>query len=109
MNEGACLPAAFGPVTDPSSGNPAADAKAGFHYAFALSQSALNLYSYAGDGTHFAAGTSNSAVFGFPEEGSYTIYGRVFDKDNGHSDSTVAVVVNDVAVSVSSGPNFTKA
>jgi hypothetical protein len=65
-----------------------ADTMAGFHYGYALSQDAL--------ATSYAAATDGaSQQFTFGDEGSYTVYGRVFDKDNGYTDYQSTVVVND--------------
>src|SRR5206468_2199235 len=42
-----------------------------------------------------AAGADSSAAFAFDANGSYTVYGRVFDKDGGSSDySTTVIVLN---------------
>jgi hypothetical protein len=79
---GAPAMVSFSNPFDPST----VDAGAGFHYSFALSPSGLAA-SYA------AAGISASQAFTFASSGSYTVYGRVFDKDNGVTDYTTTVVV----------------
>ncbi len=82
--------AANAPVTvnfsNPADVSPV-DAAAGFHYSFALSPGGL-----AAD--YAAAGTSASQSFTFASSGSYAVYGRIFDKDNGFTDYTTAVVVS---------------
>jgi peptidoglycan/xylan/chitin deacetylase (PgdA/CDA1 family) len=86
INEGGTAVVSFSGASDPSE----ADTAAGFHYSFALDPSNLAA-GYA------AAGTASSASFTFNDNGSYTVYGRVFDKDGGFTDSTTTVVVNNVA------------
>ena len=66
------------------------DAVAGFHYSFALDPSALST-------TYDDALTSYWTVIPLGDNGSYTIYGRIFDKDNGYTDYTTSVTVNNVA------------
>src|SRR5439155_16273304 len=89
LNEGASATVSFGAVTDPGG---TVDANAGFHYAFALTQSALNLFSYA------TAATANATTLSQLEEGAYMVFGRIFDKDNGYSDGSVSLTVKDLAV-----------
>jgi Ca2+-binding RTX toxin-like protein len=90
--EGTAAPIGFSGVTDPSH----ADTTAGFHYSFAITPGGLAT-SYA------AAGTSPSLVTSvFPDNGKYTLYGRVFDKDNGYTDYPLSVVVLNVAPTVTS-------
>jgi PKD repeat protein len=86
INEGDNANISFGVVTDASS----ADSAAGFHYSFATSTSGL-ASSYA------TAGAANSASLNLPDNGSYLIYGRVFDKDGGSSDYQTSVMVNNLA------------
>jgi Tol biopolymer transport system component len=74
---------AFSNASDPSS----ADSQAGFTYSFALTPAGL--------ATNYAsAGNASSAQFTFDTSGSYTLYGRIFDKDNGFTDYTTIVTVN---------------
>jgi uncharacterized delta-60 repeat protein len=68
--------------TDPSS----VDTTAGFHYSFATSQAALAT-------TYAAAGASSSTDIAFDTAGTFTVYGRIFDKDGGYTDYTAAQVV----------------
>jgi hypothetical protein len=77
--------------SNPSDPAPAVTA-AGFRYSFALSASGLAT-SYA------AAGTAASATFpGSNDEGTYTVYGRIFDKNGGYTDYSTQVVVSDPQV-----------
>ena len=68
------------------------DTTAGFRYSFALSSGGLAT-SYA------AAQLASSAPFTFPDNGSYTIHSRIFDKDGGFTDYQTAVAVANVAPS----------
>ncbi|HJT30621.1 MAG TPA: PKD domain-containing protein, partial [Pirellulales bacterium] len=86
IKEGGSTTVSFTSPLDPSS----ADTAAGFHYSLALDPGSLAT-SYA------AAGTATSASFTFPEDGSYTVDGRIFDKDNGYTDYQTVVTVNEVA------------
>ena len=52
-----------------------------------------------------AAGTTVSASFTFDDNGSYTVYGRIFDKDSGATDYTTTVLVNNVAPTASLSNN----
>jgi hypothetical protein len=86
VNEGGAATVSFDGASDPSS----KDAAAGFHYSFALDQSALA-------GSYGAASSAASAQFTFADNGSYIVYGRIFDKDGGYTDYQTTVVVNNVA------------
>jgi hypothetical protein len=86
VNEASAATVSFSNPSDPSS----ADAAAGFHYSFALATSNLA-------GSYGAAGTTSSASFTFDDNGSYTVYGRIFDKDNGYTDYQTTVTVNNVS------------
>ncbi len=59
-------------------------------YSFANSLSGLAT-SYA------SASTSDTDSFTFTDNGSYTVFGRIFDKDDGFTDYSSIVVVNNVA------------
>ena len=85
INEGGSVTVQFSNPSDPSS----ADTSAGFHYSFALQSSDLAQ-------SYTAAGTTASTVFNFDDNGSYVVYGRIFDKDGGYTDYTTTVVVNNV-------------
>lgn len=71
-------------ASDPS----ATDTTAGFHYSYATVAGGLaTSYAAATDGT--------SKQFTFDNSGTYTIYGRIFDKDGGSTDyQTSATVVS---------------
>ena len=53
--------------------------------------------------TYAAAGTSPSAPFTFGVNGSYTVYARIFDKDNSYTPYSTPVTVNNVAPIVVAG------
>ena len=67
----------------------AADRAAGLHYSFALTSAGL--------ATSYLAAGNNSFGYAFPDDGSYTVYARVFDKDGGFTDRLVPVTVTGVA------------
>src|SRR5262249_6493902 len=81
VDEGSPATVSFSGASDPSS----ADTAAGFRYSFALSAAGLAT-------TYASAGTASTADFTFGEPGTYTVYGRIFDKDNGYRDYTTSVV-----------------
>ena len=74
--------------SDPSS----ADTTAGFKYAFACDGLDASLPT-----TYAAAGTSTTQSCLFDDNGSFTVKGRIFDKDNGFTTYQATVVVNNVA------------
>ena len=82
VEPGASVTVSFVDPTDASS----EDLLAGLRYSLATSQSALAT-SYA------TAGETGSQTFTFAETGTYTVYGRVFDKDGGSRDLTTEVHV----------------
>ncbi|HVT90374.1 MAG TPA: fibronectin type III domain-containing protein [Tepidisphaeraceae bacterium] len=73
-------------VYDPSQ----ADTSAGFHYSFALTENAL-------ESSYTNADTDGSHNFTFDDNGTYTVWGRVLDKDGGYNDYSTEVVVVNVA------------
>ena len=90
VNEGSTVTVSFTNSFDPSP----AETQAGFHYSFALSQAGL-ASSYA------AAGTSSTQVFtALDGPATVIVYGRIFDKDNGYTEYTTTVQVNNVAPTV---------
>ena len=89
IDEGGSATVSLTNALDPS----AADTTAGFHYAFSCTNGAL-------PSTYAAAGSAHSSVCPFADDGSYTVSGRIFDKDDGYTDYTTTVVVNDVAPTV---------
>ena len=74
----------FSHASDPSS----ADVAAGFHFSFDTTQAAL--------ATSYAATGTSTSSFTFIDNGSHTVYGRIFDKDDGYTDHTTAVTVKNV-------------
>src|SRR2546425_161962 len=85
--EGNAATVSFGSQSDPSS----ADTAAGFHYAFACDNSSLAGATYAG------SGASASTTCTFNDNGSFTVRGRIIDKDGGSSEYTTVMTVNNVA------------
>jgi hypothetical protein len=92
VNEGSSATISITGASDVSS----TDTTAGLRYAFGTSPASLPT-------TFAAALTSNSANIDFGDNGTYTVYGRVFDKDNGYTEYSTTVVVNNVAPTVSVG------
>jgi 6-phosphogluconolactonase (cycloisomerase 2 family) len=95
IDEGMSATASFSNPIDPAP----ADA-ATLHYSFAHSEAGLAA-------TYVAAGTSPAQAFPFGEAGTYTIWGRIMDKDGGYTDYSTDVTVNDVAPSatlINKGP-----
>jgi hypothetical protein len=86
INEGGSATVSFSGQADPSS----ADTSAGFHYAFSCTNGLLAASDYGN------SGTSASTSCPFAENGSYTVKGRIIDKDNGYTEYTTTVVVNNV-------------
>ncbi|MEI7462506.1 MAG: hypothetical protein WCK15_24165, partial [Pirellula sp.] len=86
MNEGSPATVSLTIANDVS----AADLAAGLHYSFATTTAGLAA-SYA------AASASGTASFAFTDNGTYTVFGRVIDKDGGFTDYSNVIVVNNVA------------
>jgi parallel beta-helix repeat protein len=85
IDEGGSVTVLF---TDPFDPAPA-DKAAGFRYSFARSPADL--------ATDYAAASPDAQQhFAFEQAGTYTVYGRVFDRDGGFTDSTTTVVVRDL-------------
>lgn len=89
INEGNSATVSLSNPSDPSS----ADTAAGFHYSFALTQAALAT-SYA------AAADGSSKSFAFGDNGTPTVYARIFDKDGGYREYSTAITVNNVAPTI---------
>ncbi len=85
IDEGGSVTVLFTNPADPSS----ADTAAGFRYSFALTPADL-VTSYP------AAGAVASQHFTFDRTGTYTVYGRIFDKDGGFTDFSMTVTVPDL-------------
>ncbi len=69
-----------------------ADRDAGLRYSFALNAADLADYAH--------ARSDPSATFSFDASGTYTVYGRVIDKDGGRTDYTTTVTVQDAISAV---------
>jgi hypothetical protein len=87
INEGSNALISFTNQFDPSP----VDVQVGFHYAFACDGSALNSATYVGSGT--SAATSCPFDDG-PSD--HTVRARIIDKDDGYSEYTTLVHVNNV-------------
>jgi len=74
---------------DPSSD----DTSAGFRYAFSCDGSAL-------PNTYAAADPSNNTNCTFHDDGAFPVTGRIFDKDDGYTEYTTTVHVNNVAPTI---------
>ena len=87
VDEGSPATITFSGASDPSS----ADTSAGFRYTFDC------------DGTDDLAATMprptrrTSTTCTFDDNGSFTVYGRIFDKDDGYTQYSTVVTVNNVA------------
>ncbi|HYN87315.1 MAG TPA: family 43 glycosylhydrolase, partial [Ardenticatenaceae bacterium] len=92
VDEGSAATVGFSAQADPSN----ADTAAGFHYAFACDGGPLDGASYA------TSGDSATTTCAFAEDGSYTVRGRIIDKDDGSTEYTTVVAVNNAAPSVGS-------
>jgi hypothetical protein len=92
VSAGSLATITFSGAYDPSS----VDTAAGFHYSFAQDRNSL-ASSYA------AAGTASSAQFTWPADGSYTVWGRVLDKDGGYTDYSTVVSVSTPTLTVNTG------
>ena len=88
ISEGGSSSVSLSSPSDPS----AADTTAGFKYSFACDGLVTSLAS-----TYAAASASSSTSCSFDDNGSYTVRGRIFDKDDGFTSYTATVVVNNVA------------
>lgn len=98
ISEGSSSALSFTGASDPSS----ADTAAGFHYSFACDGLDSSLAA-----TYAAAGTASTANCPFPDNGSFTVKGRIFDQDSGYSDYSAGVTVNNVAPVLSAPGNQT--
>ncbi len=92
VNEGSPATVSFSNQQDPSS----ADTNTGFHYAFSCTNGDLSGSTYADSSTD--ASTSCT----FYDNGTYTVKGRIIDKDGGFTEYTTAVVVNNVVPTITS-------
>jgi PKD repeat protein len=97
VDEGSTVTVSLSGQSDPSS----IDMTAGFHYAFACDNSSLAGATYAG------SGKDASTVCTFNNNGAYPVRARIIDKDEGYTEYTTTVQVNNVAPSVNAGGNET--
>ncbi len=89
IGEGGSATVSLTNPSDPSS----EDTTAGFHYAFSCTNDALPT-------TYADAGAGHSTTCSFGDDGSYTVSGRIFDKDDGYTDYSTDVVVRNVAPTI---------
>src|SRR4029079_7519298 len=98
VNEGSPVTVTFSSQFDPSS----ADTTAGFHYSFACTGGAAAL------ATSYASTLSlTSKMCTFDDNGTYTVWGRIFDKDDGSTTYSTVVTVSNVAPTVTAPANQT--
>ena len=98
VNEGSPATISFSGQSDPSS----ADASAGFHYEYRCDGSA-----FPGSANYSTAATAASTSCTFNDNGNKTVRARIIDKNNGSTEYTTTVVVNNVGPSVHvTGPAF---
>jgi hypothetical protein len=90
-NEGTSQTYSFSGQSDPST----VDTTSGFHYAYSCTGASLAGATYAGSGT----AASKSCTFPDGPAG-VTVRARIIDKDDGSTEYTVAVTVNNVAPTV---------
>jgi hypothetical protein len=87
INEGGSATVSFADQFDPSSG----DTVAGFHYAYSCTNGSLAGADYA------SSGSSDTAACTFADDGSYIVRARIIDDDDGFTEYTTTVIVNNVA------------
>lgn len=92
--EGKTAIVTFAGASDPS----AADMKAGLRYAYSCTNASLNRATYA-----MSSSTPTTSCT-FADNGTYTVRGRVIDKDGGATEYTTVVTVTDVAPSITGAP-----
>src|SRR5207245_9097526 len=85
VNEATPATISFSGQFDPSS----ADTTAGFHYAYSCTNGSLAAATYAN-----TAANSDSTNCSFDDNGSYSVKGRIIDRDDAFSESTTTVTVN---------------
>ncbi len=82
VNAGASFSVALTNASDPSP----VDTATGYHYSFATNPANLAT-------TYAAAGTAATATLTAPACGVVTVYGRIFDKDNGSTTYTQTIII----------------
>ncbi len=87
LDEGGSVGACITDGYDPS----CVDLEYGLHYSFAVDSGDLA-------GSYSGAGSSSNTSLQFDDNGSFTVYGRIFDKDDGATTYSVSgITVNNVA------------
>jgi hypothetical protein len=89
IDEGGTAHVSFANAFDPSPD----DTVAGFRYGFSCDGGPL-------PATYDDAGTSAGTDCSFPDDGTFEVAGRIFDKDGGFTDYTSDVVVRNVAPTI---------
>jgi len=92
VDEGSPATVSFSGQSDPSS----VDTAAGFHYAYSCTNSSLASAAYANSGT--TASTSCT----YYDNGSYTVKARIIDKDDGYTEYTTTVTVDNATPTITS-------
>ena len=87
MDEGRPATITFSAASDPSS----ADTSAGFRNTFDCSGTDDLAASYA------AASATDNTTWTFNDNGTFTVFGRIFDKDDGYTQYSTVVTVDNVA------------
>jgi len=90
VGEGSPVTVSFSNQFDPSS----VDTQVGFHYAFSCTNGDLR------GATHGSSGSTASTSCTFDDNGTYTVKGRIIDKDGGYSEYTTTVQVTNVPPTV---------
>src|SRR5206468_1797840 len=96
VNEASPATISFSGQFDPSS----ADTTAGFHYAYSCTNGSLAAATYAN-----TAANSDSTNCSFDDNGSYSVKGRIIDRDDAFSEYTTTVTINNVAPTVTAPAN----
>src|ERR1700730_17364540 len=85
VDEGSPATVKFNNASDVSSVD-----RASLHFFFSTDKAARDSATYA------TSGATSSRDFTFNDNGSYTVYGRILDKDGGVTDKQTTVTVNNV-------------
>ncbi len=96
IDEGSSSTVDFSSPYDPGS----LDTAAGFHYAFSCTGGSLAGATYAG------SSTAASTTCPFADDGIYTVNGRIIDKDNGFTEYTATVVVNNAPPAITAADSL---
>src|SRR5207253_681919 len=96
VGEGSPATISFSNQHDPST----TDTNAGFHYAYSCTNGDLSSASY-----NNTTGSTGSHLCPFADNGLYPVKARIIDKNNGFSEYTTTVTVNNVAPTVTAAGN----